>query len=238
MRTFRAHRVASLAAVGLAVALVGTTPAAATTNVWIQLNAKGLAKTVVHRSEIPTWFGPVGPNQATGAGGGGTQEQVCWNVRYDVRTPSGGGSIFDLGRRHDLQSSVLQFASVAKAEASWADLARRLRACSGSGTFRDGDELVRYTQSVRTLPPMYGVAGYLVTFYTVSENPRSEAGPGGWVVALRQVGNAVLEVRIGEDLPRSTRTPPTTVPVATTSTVEVLVNRSTYRYRHLAYQSL
>jgi hypothetical protein len=207
-------------------------PAAAETG-YRPIDTSDRAAIVVHQREIPTWFGHVEAMADPNGHGGVTRAQICRDAAYDPPSRQG-ESMYELGRSRMLGSNVYQYASPAKAKAAWASVAAQMRSCSGRGSFAEDGATVQYAQSVRTLPSMLGSTGYQVSYYTVSSDP--ESAPGGWTVAMRQVGSVILEVRMGEYLARSVSTPPTTVPVSITSTTEVLVNRSALRYQALAHR--
>ena len=228
-RRLRVTAATAAATAGMSVCLIAQ-PASADTG-YRPIDARGRAAIVVHQSEVPNWFGHVEVMADPNGHGGVTRGQICKDAAYEPPSRQG-ESLYELGRNRMLGSNVYQYASPAKAMQAWTSLVAQVRSCSGHGSFGEDGATVRYAQSVRTLPSMLGSTGFQVTYYTVSSDP--ESAPGGWTVAMRQVGSVILEVRMGEYLAESVTTPPLTVPVSITSTTEVLVNRSALRYQALA----
>ena len=133
----------------------------------------------------------------------------------------------------ELSSTLYQYPSAAAAQRAWARLLAQVARCRTSGSETDEGVTSRYVTRVGSLPALFGRTG--LTIFTSSS--RAAENPGSWMyTTYRTLGNAIISTRFGDEVALSK--PRTTVSVEVRATAEVLVARSTQRYRNAARQTV
>jgi hypothetical protein len=222
----------------VSAALVSSTPAQAVPKEYVQLNASGRTAVVTQPEEVPTWFGPVKvvqePEATSGSREGIFRVDVCKEVGW-TPTNSQAVSIYSAGTKTTIDSVMFQYPSPDKAEAAWTSLVARLDRCQTTGSTSGDGSTARYYQQVESLPTKYGTGGFTV-FQSIIGTGEQESQ---WSYEqYRLVGAAIILTDYARSLPSSVKTPPTKAPFRATATVRILNDRSTYRYRQLAYKAL
>ncbi len=222
----------------ISVTLASSLPANAVTKEYVQLNATGRAAVVTQPAEVPSWFGPVSvvqkPTANSSATGGINRVAVCEQVGFTPPS-SQASSMYEAGTKTMIDSALFQYPSPERAQTAWTFLVGRLDQCRTSGSDSDATSTTDYFQRVSPLPDKYGTGGFTV-FQSIIGSGEQESV---WSFAsYRLVGAVIIETQYARSLPRSVKTPPERAPFRATATVRILNDRSTFRYRQLAYKAI
>ena len=222
----------------ISAALVSMTPAQAVTKEYVQLNSTGRAAVVTQPAEVPNWFGAVKvvqrPTATSSSATGITAVDVCQQVEY-APPSSQGVSEYSAGSLTTIDSAMFQYASPEKALTAWDAMVAQANDCKRTGSESGVASTARYYQRVDSMPRRYGTGGFTVLQSIIGTGEQTSIV---YYDAYRLVGAAIIHTGYSRSLPRSLKTPPQQAPFRATATVRILNDRSSYRYRQLAYKAI